>query len=58
MSAENSPAAWFCVLEVARQRGDVAKIREAESQLRRLGVRVQFDEDNAGRQPPRQEATA
>jgi len=37
---EDNPAAWFAVLESARQQNDFARAAEAQKQLTRLGVRV------------------
>ena len=41
--AIDSPTAWFAVLEAARLRNDFERAAEANRQLRRLGVKVQFD---------------
>ncbi len=41
---EDSPVAWFAVLEDARKRGDRDRAAEAIRQLRRLGVVVAFEE--------------
>ena len=40
--AEDSPVAWFAVLETARQACDFEKAGEAQRQLRRLGVEVKY----------------
>jgi len=40
----DSPTAWFAVLEAARRRGDHARAKRADDELRRLGVRVEFVE--------------
>lgn len=37
-----SPTAWFCVLEVARKRGDHEQEQRALRELERLGVHVSF----------------
>ena len=39
---EDSPTAWFCELERARQRQDLQRAAEAQRQLERLGVRVRY----------------
>ena len=38
-----SPTAWFCLLEVARQRQDWERAQRALRELERLGVHVSFD---------------
>jgi hypothetical protein len=38
----NSPAAWFCVLEIARKRGDFEQAAQATRELKRLGVDVKY----------------
>jgi len=38
----NSPVAWFCVLEQARQNNDFERAAEAKRQLERLGVVVKY----------------
>ena len=40
--AARSPVVWFCVLEAARNRGDVALARKAQKKLRSLGVKVVY----------------
>ena len=40
--ARNSPAAWFVVLERARQESDFELAAKAESELKRLGVVVKY----------------
>lgn len=40
--AIDSPTAWFCALEAAKNRNDFAAAAEAVRQLRRLGVEVRF----------------
>ena len=45
---EDSPVAWFVVLEDARNRGDVAAEQRALNELRRLGVTVAFEPATAG----------
>ncbi len=42
--AENSPVAWFAVLEEARARNDQRGIDRAVRELKRLGVAVTFGE--------------
>jgi 5,10-methylenetetrahydrofolate reductase len=44
--AENSPVAWFVMLERARTTGDFERAAQAVRELKRLGVTVTF-----GRQP-------
>ena len=39
---EDEPVAWFAVLERARIEGDFARAAEAQRQLERLGVRVNY----------------
>jgi len=39
---EDSPVAWFVVLERARLDGDFARAAEAQRELRRLGVLVRY----------------
>ena len=41
--ANNSPTAWFVLLERARRTGDVALEQRAIAELRRLGVTVEFE---------------
>jgi len=38
----NSPAAWFCVLEIARERGNFEQAAKATRELKRLGVDVKY----------------
>ena len=38
----NSPTAWFCELETARQRGDQSRADRAQKELHRLGVEVSY----------------
>jgi hypothetical protein len=45
--AENSPVAWFVMLERARTTGDFDREAEAIRELKRLGVTVTFS-GNAG----------
>ncbi len=40
--AENSPVAWFAVLERARNTNDFPRAAHAVEELRRLGVTVKF----------------
>jgi len=40
---QNSPTAWFAVLERARLTGDSSLERRAVAQLARLGVTVHFE---------------
>ena len=40
--AEDSPTAWFVVLERARETHDFARAAEAQKQLERLGVKVTY----------------
>jgi len=42
VNAEDSRAAWFVVLEMARARNDGREVEEALRQLRRLGVEVKY----------------
>ncbi len=44
---EDSPVAWFAVLETARRAGDFDRAAEAIRELRRLGICVSY------RRPPR-----
>jgi hypothetical protein len=37
-----SPVAWFCVLETARNEGDFARAATAQRELRRLGVEIRY----------------
>jgi len=39
---ENSPVAWFCVLDRAHGMGDREKARQARQELNRLGVTVRY----------------
>jgi hypothetical protein len=39
---EDSPVAWFVVLEDARNRGDAAAEERATQELQRLGVAVTY----------------
>jgi hypothetical protein len=48
--AQDSPTAWFAVLERARRTGDTDLQRLAESHLHRLGVCVEFTRPIADRQ--------
>jgi len=34
---------WFAELELARRRGDYERAAKAQQQLRRLGVKVQYE---------------
>ncbi|HEY1687188.1 MAG TPA: hypothetical protein VGG19_20680 [Tepidisphaeraceae bacterium] len=43
---EDSPTAWFVVLEAARVRGDFEKAATAQKELARLGVKVRFCKQN------------
>jgi hypothetical protein len=38
----NSPAAWFCQLEIARNKEDFERAALAVRELKRLGVTVKF----------------
>jgi hypothetical protein len=40
---EDSPTAWFVMLEDARNRGDLAAEQRAIRELRRLGVTVTYE---------------
>jgi len=42
IDVENSPTAWFCQLELARDRGDFDVAANAVRKLKRLGVVVRF----------------
>lgn len=42
VEAEQSPAAWFVMLEIARAAGDPDRERQALRELRKLGVIVQY----------------
>lgn len=51
----NSPTAWFCEMETARQRRDFARADHAQKELKRLGVEVRYRQrrkhcNGAGRQ--------
>jgi hypothetical protein len=39
----DSATYWFAVLEIARERGDFERAAEAQRQLRRLGVCVNYE---------------
>ena len=39
---EDSPVAWFAVLERARETNDFERAAEARRQLQRLGVNVKY----------------
>ena len=41
-AARNCPSNWFSALETALARGDFEAARDADRELRRLGVRVRF----------------
>ncbi len=43
--AENSPVAWFVVLEEARARNDQRGADRAIRELKRLGVAVAFEQE-------------
>ncbi len=43
--AENSPVAWFVVLEEARARNDQRGVDRAIRELKRLGVAVAFEQE-------------
>jgi len=47
---EDSPTAWFCVLETALERGDLVRAGEAQQQLKRLGFRVTVTRQGRRRQ--------
>jgi hypothetical protein len=38
----DSPTAWFCMLETARNKGNFERAAEAVRELKRLGVTVKF----------------
>lgn len=38
----NSPVAWFCVLEEARQKNDFERAALAKRELQRLGVQIRY----------------
>jgi hypothetical protein len=40
---EDSPVAWFVVLEDARRKSDYRRAERADRELRRLGVRVLYE---------------
>jgi hypothetical protein len=40
----DSTVYWFVALETARKRGDYALAAEADAELRRLGVRVRYQQ--------------
>jgi hypothetical protein len=44
---ENCATAWFAVLERARIEGDRQRESQAIRELRRLGIRVEFDRQEA-----------
>jgi len=46
VKAQNSPTAWFAVLERAKLIGDRLLERRAVAQLKRLGVSVRFEQVN------------
>jgi len=46
--AENSPVAWFVVLERAREQGDFERAAKAQRELRRLGVIVRLSHAGQG----------
>jgi len=37
-----SPVAWFCVLEQALERGNFERAANAQKELRRLGIEVRY----------------
>ncbi|HEY8665644.1 MAG TPA: hypothetical protein VIL86_03220 [Tepidisphaeraceae bacterium] len=39
---EDSPVAWFAVLQVAKEANDFCRAAEAQRELARLGVTVRF----------------
>lgn len=43
---QDSPTAWFVLLERARRSGDADLERKAMSELHRLGVQVKWPADN------------
>jgi len=45
---EDSPAAWFVVLERARRASDAKLVEKAQRELRRLGVEVAFTPNAKG----------
>lgn len=47
---EDSPTAWFAVLERARFADDYALAAKAQRELERLGVRVRFVKPRAGQE--------
>ncbi len=47
--AEDSPAAWFVVLDRARLDNDFELAAKAQRELRRLGVKVTFTRQGAPR---------
>ncbi len=48
--ASESPTAWFATLELARARQDYQLMAQAERELERLGVAVQFARPETRRQ--------
>ncbi len=44
---EESPTAWFVVLEGAREAGDAELVQHAHNELTRLGVTVTFADRRA-----------
>jgi hypothetical protein len=46
---EDSPVAWFCVLERAREQNDFERAVEACQQLKRLGVKVSYSVARPGK---------
>lgn len=39
---KNSPIAWFYILEDARRHGDFNRAAEAQRELARLGIKIQY----------------
>ena len=46
--AENSPVAWFVMLERARATSDLERAAQAVRELKRLGVTVTFGRQTRG----------
>lgn len=44
----DSPAAWFVMLEIARKRGDFEQAARAQRELKRLGVEVRYHPADRG----------
>lgn len=46
--AEDSPVAWFLILERARKTGDFEAASQAAKELKRLGVTVKYGRRSEG----------